>query len=251
MEKSPKAQAELFHLLFLRQLHQQIEANLYSIKGGCNLRFFFNSIRYSEDLDIDVHIIQKETLEKKVNGILASPVFLRTLQAYDITSIHFSSPKQSAVTQRWKIQLQIANSDLLLPTKIEFSRRQHHFKSELTSIAALFCQQYKFPPCRLSHYGSADALEQKILALAHRSLTQTRDVFDIHLLLHQASPASLPLEMAVLKKAKNALFSLHFSDYQSQVVNFLEPQHQKDYKDKKAWESIVNMVAEYLSSMQK
>ena len=50
----PKAQVELFHLLFLRLFSAQIEPDFYAIKGGCNLRFFFESVRYSEDLDIDV-----------------------------------------------------------------------------------------------------------------------------------------------------------------------------------------------------
>ena len=46
---TPASQVELFHLLFLRQFNQQISGKLYAIKGGCNLRFFFDSIRYSEN----------------------------------------------------------------------------------------------------------------------------------------------------------------------------------------------------------
>ena len=44
--------------------------HLYAVKGGCNLRFFFKSIRYSKDLDLDVHTTAKETLRKNVNQIL-------------------------------------------------------------------------------------------------------------------------------------------------------------------------------------
>ena len=60
---------ELFHLMFLRQFNNNIASELYAIKGGCNLRFFFQSVRYSEDLDIDIQTIQKQTLENKVNKI--------------------------------------------------------------------------------------------------------------------------------------------------------------------------------------
>jgi predicted nucleotidyltransferase component of viral defense system len=45
---------ELFHLLFLRQIEGKLDKKLYALKGGCNLRFFFKSIRYSEDIDFDI-----------------------------------------------------------------------------------------------------------------------------------------------------------------------------------------------------
>ena len=65
-----QAYIELFHLLFLRQLEGKLDKKLYALKGGCNLRFYFKSIRYSEDIDFDVSIISKETLENKINKIL-------------------------------------------------------------------------------------------------------------------------------------------------------------------------------------
>lgn len=44
MKYSPKMQTELFHLMFLRQLNMQLAANLYAIKGGCDLRFLSKTI---------------------------------------------------------------------------------------------------------------------------------------------------------------------------------------------------------------
>ncbi|HVE44759.1 MAG TPA: nucleotidyl transferase AbiEii/AbiGii toxin family protein, partial [Gammaproteobacteria bacterium] len=72
---------EIFHLLFLQQLEKQMDKKLYALKGGCNLRFFFKSIRYSEDIDFDVTTISKTTLEKKVSKILSSVNFSRILQS--------------------------------------------------------------------------------------------------------------------------------------------------------------------------
>ena len=54
---------ELFHLLFMEQLSQKLDKHLYALKEGCNLRFFFNSVRYSEDIDIDVHTVAVDTLK--------------------------------------------------------------------------------------------------------------------------------------------------------------------------------------------
>lgn len=37
-----------------------------ALKGGCNLRFLFGSVRSSEDMDLDVVVLAKETLKNKV-----------------------------------------------------------------------------------------------------------------------------------------------------------------------------------------
>mgnify|MGYP001601104310 FL=1 len=41
---------EIFHLEFLRWLGRKVKPDYYAIKGGTNLRFFFQSFRYSEDM---------------------------------------------------------------------------------------------------------------------------------------------------------------------------------------------------------
>jgi hypothetical protein len=46
---SVRQSTELFHLVFLRALVAKGEDKaLVALKGGCNLRFFFGSVRYSE-----------------------------------------------------------------------------------------------------------------------------------------------------------------------------------------------------------
>ena len=43
---------EMFHLVFLRALVAKGDDKaLFALKGGCNLRFYFGSLRYSEDID--------------------------------------------------------------------------------------------------------------------------------------------------------------------------------------------------------
>ena len=66
---SVKEYIEIFHLIFLRHLENKLDKTLYSLKGGCNLRFFFKSIRYSEDIDFDIQNINKETLRTKINKL--------------------------------------------------------------------------------------------------------------------------------------------------------------------------------------
>ena len=50
---SPKATVELIHLVLLDLLGRKVDKKQYALKGGCNLRFFFKSIRYSDDMDLD------------------------------------------------------------------------------------------------------------------------------------------------------------------------------------------------------
>jgi len=51
---SPQQVVEHFHLQFCRLFMAGPDRVAFAIKGGCNLRFFFDSIRYSEDIDLDV-----------------------------------------------------------------------------------------------------------------------------------------------------------------------------------------------------
>lgn len=245
MKITPKMQVEVFHLLFLQQFSSQIASTLYAIKGGCNLRFFFDSVRYSEDLDIDVLTIQKHTLENKVNKILRSRTFLKLLQEYAIHRIIFSSSKQTHTTQRWKLQLW-GNFDLPLNTKIEFSRRHEKYAGELGNVTLKICQQYHLAPTRLSHYGIHDAIAQKISALAHRSQTQARDIFDLYHLLHIASPEKLDITQHIKNTALSVLQSICFTDYQSQVIHFLESDKQKIFDSKNYWDEMSAQVRHYL-----
>lgn len=251
MKPNPTAQVELFHLMFLRQFNMQMDADLYAIKGGCNLRFFFSSVRYSEDLDIDVCTIAQKTLENKVNKLLTSPPLLKLLQGYGIIQLNTTSPKQTSTTQRWKIQLYTAAAQMPCHTKIEFSRRRKKIPSELASVDMKICQLYQLPPMRLSHYGLEEAITQKILALANRPSAQARDIFDLYHLLHFGKPKLSLNTKNSLIQAEEALVSINFNDYKSQVVNFLEPNEQAIYSNKDYWKTISDNVFHYLQLLKK
>lgn len=249
MKLSDVMQVELFHLLFLRQYSQNTAPNLYAIKGGCNLRFFFDSVRYSEDLDIDVSTIQKKTLENKVNKILSSILFQKLMREYDISGIKFSTPKQTDTTQRWKIQLQRQNK-LSLNTKIEFSRRNKSYKALFENISLRLCQHYHLPPLRLAHYSSQDAVLQKIHALANRLQTQARDVFDLYHLLHIDHHPLLTATKEIKEKAMHAIASLDFHDFQSQVVSFLEKEKQQEFDHRHYWNEMTETVSNFIGQQK-
>src|SRR3954469_16882001 len=94
---------EHFHLLFLRQLSTGMDRMRFLVKGGCNLRFFFGSVRYSEDLDLDVLEMPRGTLKNKVDRLLEAPALALPLQAQGLAIENVSAPKQTDTTQRWKL----------------------------------------------------------------------------------------------------------------------------------------------------
>jgi len=239
-----KQRIEQFHLLFLEQLSRKIDQRLYAIKGGCNLRFFFHSIRYSEDLDIDVKIIAQHTLANKVDKILQSKPLELALKAHSIKMCSFSQHKQTATTQRWKMQLENPESSLPTPTKIEFSKRGIIEETEFVSVDKSLLQLYQLPPMLLTHYTLQSAFKQKIQALISRSETQARDVFDIYLLLQKgAQVEKLDKKTCLaLSEAKSNANRLTFTDFQGQVVAYLPSSHQAQYQSEDAWQHVLTTV---------
>jgi predicted nucleotidyltransferase component of viral defense system len=246
---------EQFHLLFLDSLGRKLDKRLYALKGGCNLRFYFKSMRYSEDIDFDVQVIQKGTLFKNVQNILISPQFQQILQTRGIAIRNISSPKQTEITQRWKIALRIAETAANVHTKIEFSKRNKAAfieDSVFESIDSAITSSYHLPPILLNHYRKSAAILQKIDALANRNVTQARDIFDIYILLGDEENKKAVLCAIEQIKLKQALANIDMINYQSflaQVVAFLQPEYQTQYTDKNVWKHIVNKVTQYLNSL--
>jgi len=65
---------EIFHIEFLRRFVPKIDLNHIALKGGVNLRLFFQSIRYSENMDININgkRVRKDKLIKVVMDILVN-----------------------------------------------------------------------------------------------------------------------------------------------------------------------------------
>src|SRR5476651_58705 len=82
---------ELFHLVFVAHLGRRVDKALFAIKGGCNLRFYCRSIRYSEDIDFDIRTMGTATLANHVDSLLTAPAFTQALQIKQIEIDHVTS----------------------------------------------------------------------------------------------------------------------------------------------------------------
>ncbi len=239
---NPRQSIELFHLLFLRQLSQKVDKKLYALKGGCNMRFYFKSIRYSEDMDVDIQIINKDTLFKNINKFLSSTPFNNILQAQGIEILNTSSPKQTPTTQRWKIELKSKHTALPLHTKVEFSWREFEDDTIYEPIDSQIIRQYSLLPFMTNHYSIQSMFRQKVRALALRGETQARDIFDLYVLISASHHFELDEStIAMLEDAKSKAKEIAFESFKGQVVAYLPEEQQKEY-DESMWNVIVKTV---------
>lgn len=249
---------EVFHFCFLNRLLKISDPNLYVLKGGVNLRFFFNSPRYSEDMDLDVLAGNVETLKKNGYKILQDASFIRSLRTYGIEDIDINDPekaKQTKTTQRFRFGL-ITPAGLRLPTKVEFSRRPGITKAGTSEepVMALIdpeiARQYHKLAYRCQHYSGEGAVLQKIQALAGRSETQARDVFDLGILHAGGYTTSIKSNETLTKELRqqaiSAMFSLTLDDFNGQVIEFMDAENRTMYGSASAWEQLQETIIGFL-----
>lgn len=246
---------EVFHFLFLEWLLRVSDPKIYVLKGGVNLRFFFQSPRFSEDMDIDVLAGAVHTLKKNGYKILKDLSFQRSLRVFGIDQVLINDPskaKQTQTVQRFRVQLLTSGGDFL-PTRIEFSRRTdktfaYCIDRVNPEISRLY-QRLAFP-CQ--HYTGESAVLQKILALAGREQTQARDVFDLQVLsdagYFQGAELKKHIEKGLIKKAIRQLQALQYQDFEGHVLEFLDEPDRKRYQGKDRWEAMKSNLSEMIQN---
>jgi predicted nucleotidyltransferase component of viral defense system len=247
---------ELFHFCFLQALLKISPADLYVLKGGVNLRFFFNSPRYSEDMDLDALAGNPATLKKNGYKVIADAAFARGLRTYGIESIRINDPekaKHTETTQRFRVRLVTAAGEEL-PTKVEFSRRNTPAEAEARTdlVNPEIARRYNRLAYRCRHYAGHAAVAQKVNALAGRAVTQARDAFDLMILHAGGFTRGISLQelVSAQKRAQavDKLQALSFAEYEGQVLEYLEDEARREYGSPRDWTSIQETVLELLQN---
>jgi hypothetical protein len=247
-EVTPLQQVEVFHIALLRQLMARLPVGSLALKGGCNLRWYFGSERYSEDVDLDVEGVEVFALRDKVLGVLASRSLAHALRRFAIERTTVKVAKETETVQRFKVHLETGGG-ADLPTKIELSRRGLEQGVEVSPVRPEVLGQYQLPPLIAPHYGAAAAVRQKIRALGSRTEPQPRDVFDLHVLSSQLAPGDLRrtrLGSALLSKAHRRALEMGYRHYRDAVVAFLAPEAQERYRSEAVWDEIRLVAAELI-----
>lgn len=235
---------EVFHLTFLRALNRSLPESGFVLKGGSNLRFFFGSDRYSQDMDLDVVGVPLHVLCEKVMAILASGSFAATLRTFGVERIRppdLSVAKQTPTVQRFKVHL-LTGAGEDVATKVEFSRRgvdaPHLAEPVLPQLLAAYCMA----PLIVRHYTAHAAACQKIKALVSRQRPEARDVFDLYVLSSRSDVLSAEISGGLsareLREAHDRTCAMDYERYRDTVVGFLGPEDQKLYDSKEMWDQI-------------
>ncbi|MBI2201267.1 MAG: nucleotidyl transferase AbiEii/AbiGii toxin family protein [Armatimonadetes bacterium] len=245
---------EVFHLSALRALVRSVPGDTLALKGGTNLRFFFGSIRYSEDMDLDTRKIAVHVLREKVMSFLQSRTLVDTLRTYGIARIvppDLRHAKQTETVQRFKVHL-ITTAGEDLSTKIEFSRRGFSGDARAESVSAVITATYQMPPLIVPHYVGAAAVQQKITALLSRPEPQARDVFDLYILSGRPEarePAHWKLTRSQLREARERVLAMEYDQYRDTVVAFLGPDDMPSFDSPEVWDEIRLKVVSLLEKM--
>lgn len=216
------------------------------VKGGVNLRAWFGSRRYSEDLDLDALGSAPHVLRERFDKVLVSRPLGDLLASQGLELVRVSKPKQTDTTQRWKLQLKAVGVSVPLPTKVEFSRRGARGEEyTLEPVRSDIVRPYGIPVPTVNHYTARSAIRQKIQALAGRSETQARDIWDLDHLLRTTNADPRPLSQGVqdaLPRAVEGAMSLGYDVFKAQVVPYLSADDQSIYGTRDTWNRMCELV---------
>ncbi|MBU1671282.1 MAG: nucleotidyl transferase AbiEii/AbiGii toxin family protein [Actinobacteria bacterium] len=242
---------EYFHLVFLQVLSTRLDQSHYVLKGGVNLRYFFGSYRYSEDIDLDAIRIERWSLETRVDKVLDSPAMQMLLRSEGLAFERVTKPKQTETTQRWKLLITTNGRKKTVHTKIEFSHRADDPRRILEPVPDQVVAPYALRPPAVLHYTEGAAIEQKIGALALRSETQARDLFDLELLMRRYPDAIRPGQVTAktLQVAIERATELPFAAFRDQVMPFLDREVADLYRPD-VWDQMQSFVIDRLMELR-
>jgi predicted nucleotidyltransferase component of viral defense system len=242
---------EILQLAFLQVLPSYVLPRDYVVKGGANLRLFYGSRRRSQDIDLDYLGSRFDTLEDKVDAALAARAFREILRVAGVTMSEPTKPMQTDTTRRWKFH--VDGPGAYLDTKIEFSAREqldpeHAFEPARDDVG----RDLGLRVVKAEHYLPPAATRQKIRALAQRSVTEPRDVFDLDLLF-AAYPDAVrtgELDASTVRRASEAALATTYGAFEELVVDYLEDEFVDIYRREAVWDDMVLKVVTRLEALR-
>jgi predicted nucleotidyltransferase component of viral defense system len=244
---TPTSTRELVHLLILQELGAVHHGDGVTVKGGVNLRLFFGSRRYSEDMDLDGNADGSGETRTRIARLFDDRDFTRRLQAFGIRGLDPGEGpnKDTETTFRFKFGV-IGRGGVRYPTKVEVSFRAQHAADEVVveSPAPTILDAYGLQGFEMRHYALDAAVRQKIHALAARREAQARDVFDLCVLMSATSAETLLDFLAKtvpadhLDEAHARALTISYDEYRGQVIEFLEESERAGQDTESAWDEM-------------
>ena len=250
---------EAVHVFLLKRLEGLSEPGKIVVKGGVNLRLFFGSVRYSEDIDLDGDPSASVAIKDVICGMFEDRATIRELRKLGIRGLDPGEGpnKDTETTYRHKFGV-LTGGGVRYPTKVEVSFRPRYDGDEiLTSepspdvVRPYLGENFSLV---LSHYGRGAAVRQKVLALAGRQFVQARDVYDLNVLAPSGQAAEAVGSLAhevddeILQRAHDRTLEISYDEYRGQVVEFLPGGVRADHKLDVVWDEMRLNVASLLEA---
>ncbi|HWP02258.1 MAG TPA: nucleotidyl transferase AbiEii/AbiGii toxin family protein [Gemmatimonadaceae bacterium] len=257
---SPVAAREIVHLLILRELTGIRRGTGITVKGGVNLRLFFGSARYSEDMDLDGTEQASAAIRRWLKDMFENTAFMRRLRGFGIRELDPGEGpnKDTETTFRYKFGVMVAGG-IRYSTKVEVSFRDRHAgdKAEVETPPADILQTYGISVFEVRHYVREAAIRQKVDALGGRREAQARDIFDLNLLVPEQAPDQLLRFLAKgisknkLKEAQARALGITYAEYEGQVFEFLGEEARAQYGNEPAWDDMRLRAATLIENVLK
>ena len=225
----PVQVAESFHLAFLQALATRANLTAWALKGGDNLRFFYSSDRFSEDIDLDTFDIEPWAFQERVDQALASDLLKRTLGILGLRIEYVNQKERSETKSKWVVGIGRQSETDPVYTQIEVSHRAYPYrdfvKVEPVGPAAIAPYAAALRRPTFGHYLPRAAIAQKVDALWGREVRQPRDVFDLDLLFRVAPDAAVrgDTSEADLRAAITRIVEIGYDEFRAKVLSFIEP----------------------------
>jgi predicted nucleotidyltransferase component of viral defense system len=241
---------ELLHLAMLQVMPSYLPVADYAVKGGANLRLFYGSRRRSQDIDFDYLGGRFHAVEEAIDAALASRAFRDLLRVVGVAMSQPTKPKQTDTTRRWKFQVDGPGAHL--STKIEFSAREADPEHAFEAARGDLGRAIGLRVVKAEHYLPRAAIRQKIGALAQRSQTEPRDVFDLDLLFatHADEIRAGDVDPATLARAIEAAIGIPYEAYEDLVVRYVEDEFVPIYGRPEVWTDMTLGVVERLEGLR-
>jgi hypothetical protein len=241
---------EVLHLVLLQVMPSYLPVASYTVKGGANLRLFYGSRRRSQNIDFDYLGNRFDSVEGAVDAALASRALRDVLRVAGVEMSEPTKPTQTDTTRCWKFQVDGPGAHL--NTKVVFSAREADPEHAFEAARGDLGRAIGLRVVKAQHHLTPAAIRQKIRALAQRSQTEPRDLFDLDVLFaaHPDAIGSGGIDPATLARAINAALGVPYEAFEDLVVRFIEDEFVPIYGRPEVWTDMTLGVVERLERLR-
>ena len=203
---------EYLQHLFLQFFYQLPQSTDIYFKGGTALRFVYQSVRFSEDLDFS-------TNREDIPGI--EDILLEVLAKVEKENIQATLQEAKRTSGGYLATIDFLLLDQTIPIQIEISFREKVVTGEVVTVASDFTVPYT-----LITLAQDQLVSGKLEALKARK--KARDFYDLYFILRKQ--LLIPDKRDVLSEVLNVLHSLNIN-FEVDLKQFLPRSHWVIIKD--------------------